>query len=164
MADQEKALSAEVVELVRAAAHYGAEPEFRDDIDMICNAALSAISLQSRLETAEADAAAVRELMNVYDLGGWTDAVAPMKRALTAESKLAAAEQSLREREKDAARYRWLRQGLQVRREEAMNGKHYPFIYVRPGRCLLPHTVAAEANETLDAAIDAALTASSSQG
>ena len=39
---------------------------------------------------AEADAAAVRELMNVYNLGGWTDAVAPMKRALKAEADLKA--------------------------------------------------------------------------
>jgi hypothetical protein len=38
---------------------------------------------------ARADAAAVRELMNAYNLGGWTDAVEPMKRALRAEAELA---------------------------------------------------------------------------
>lgn len=38
----------------------------------------------------KADAEAVRELMNVYNLGGWTDAVAPMKRALLAEKALQA--------------------------------------------------------------------------
>lgn len=31
--------------------------------------------------------AAVRELLNLYNLGGWTDAVAPMKRALAAEQE-----------------------------------------------------------------------------
>ena len=41
-------------------------------------------------QKAEADAAAVRELMNVYNLGGWTDSVGPMKRALQAEAELAA--------------------------------------------------------------------------
>jgi hypothetical protein len=30
---------------------------------------------------------ALRELMNVYNLGGWTDAVAPMERALAAEAE-----------------------------------------------------------------------------
>lgn len=42
--------------------------------------------LERELSEAKADAAAVRELMNVYNLGGWTDAVEPMKRALRAES------------------------------------------------------------------------------
>jgi len=42
---------------------------------------------RQRAERAEADAAAVRELMNAYNLGGWTDAVAPMKRALAAEAE-----------------------------------------------------------------------------
>lgn len=44
--------------------------------------------LQRRLAEAQRDAAAVRELMNVYNLGGWTDAVGPMKRALAAETAL----------------------------------------------------------------------------
>lgn len=42
--------------------------------------------LESELFEAKADAAAVRELMNAYNLGGWTDAVEPMKRALRAEA------------------------------------------------------------------------------
>jgi hypothetical protein len=33
-----------------------------------------------------AENAALRELMNVYNLGGWTDALGPMKRALAAEA------------------------------------------------------------------------------
>lgn len=41
---------------------------------------------QEARQRAEADAAAVRELMNVYNLGGWTDAVGPMKRAQAAEA------------------------------------------------------------------------------
>ena len=41
--------------------------------------------LTRELSEARNDASAVRELMNVYNLGGWTDAVAPMKRALAAE-------------------------------------------------------------------------------
>lgn len=45
---------------------------------------------------------AIRELMNCYNLGGWTDALEPMKRALKAEAEVAALKQ-------DAARYRWLR-------------------------------------------------------
>jgi hypothetical protein len=49
-----------------------------------------------------AELAAVRELMNCYNLGGWTDALAPMQRALKAEAELARAEV-------DARRYRWLR-------------------------------------------------------
>ena len=44
--------------------------------------------LERELAETKADAAAVRELMNVYNLGGWTDAVGPMKRALKAEADL----------------------------------------------------------------------------
>lgn len=43
---------------------------------------------ERELAEVRADAAAVRELMNIYNLGGWTDAVAPMKRALAAEAAL----------------------------------------------------------------------------
>ena len=42
----------------------------------------------SRMET-EKELAALRELMNCYNLGGWTDALEPMKRALKAEAELA---------------------------------------------------------------------------
>lgn len=44
----------------------------------------------------EQELAAVRELMNVYNLGGWTDAVEPMKRALAAEAR-----EALREAKND---------------------------------------------------------------
>jgi hypothetical protein len=40
-------------------------------------------------DEARADAAAVRELMNVHNLGGWTDALGPMKRAIAAEAHVA---------------------------------------------------------------------------
>jgi hypothetical protein len=53
-------------------------------------------TLTSQLARSEADAAAVRELMNVYNLGGWTDAEAPMKRALLAEKSLALAVAALK--------------------------------------------------------------------
>lgn len=43
----------------------------------------------ARAEKAEAERDAVRELMNVYNLGGWTDALGPMQRALKAEAELA---------------------------------------------------------------------------
>lgn len=56
---------------------------------------LLAEAREQRDEAAK-DAAAVRELMNVYNLGGWTDAIAPMKRALSAEHQL---EQMRREKD-----------------------------------------------------------------
>src|SRR6187399_3421023 len=37
-------------------------------------------------EQAERERDAIRELMNVYNLGGWTDALGPMQRALEAEA------------------------------------------------------------------------------
>lgn len=48
--------------------------------------------LKRELAEAQKDAEAVRALMNCYNVGGWTDAVAPMKRALAAEAKLSALE------------------------------------------------------------------------
>lgn len=56
-------------------------------------------ALERRAIAAERDAKAVRELMNIYNLGGWTDAEGPMKRALAAESALAEAQ---------AERDRWI--------------------------------------------------------
>lgn len=41
-------------------------------------------SLDAQLAQAERNEAAIRELMNVYNLGGWTDAEGPMRRALEA--------------------------------------------------------------------------------
>ena len=52
-----------------------------------------------------------------------------------------------------ALRYQWLRQALQVRR--STDG--YAHLFVRTGRCLLPRGVAVGCDETLDAAIDAAI-------
>lgn len=52
--------------------------------------------LRSELERVKVERDAIRELMNSYNLGGWTDAIAPMKRALAAESKLTASESARR--------------------------------------------------------------------
>jgi len=43
------------------------------------------------LRATRAENAAIRELMNSYNVGGWTDALGPMKRALKAEELLRAA-------------------------------------------------------------------------
>lgn len=58
-------------------------------------------SWSGRVASLQAEVEALRELMNVYNLGGWTDAVEPMKRALQAERDLAEARQ-------DAERLGWL--------------------------------------------------------
>lgn len=47
---------------------------------------------------------AIRELMNCYNLGGWTDALKPMQRALKAEAELAEAQ-----RERDETSKGWQR-------------------------------------------------------
>ena len=52
---------------------------------------LADVKAQLAERTRENDA--IRELMNTYNLGGWTDAVEPMKRALAAEQR----ERELRE-------------------------------------------------------------------
>lgn len=49
---------------------------------------------RAELARVQAELAAVRALMDCYNLGGWTDALAPMQRALAAETELA----KLRER------------------------------------------------------------------
>lgn len=46
--------------------------------------------LERDLGEAKAECDAIRELMNCHNLGGWTDAVGPMRRALKAEAALAA--------------------------------------------------------------------------
>jgi len=56
----------------------------------------------------------------------------------------------------DAERYRWLREGLQIRRDEAMNGKYRAFLMIKLGRCLVASDSAVGMGETVDAAIDAA--------
>ena len=47
-------------------------------------------TLRQDLAAARADAGAIRELMNCYNVGGWTDAKGPIHRALVAEKELAA--------------------------------------------------------------------------
>jgi hypothetical protein len=42
-----------------------------------------------RIAELERELVAVRTLMNCYNLGGWTDSIGPMKRALEAEAQLA---------------------------------------------------------------------------
>ena len=51
-------------------------------------------ALRAELAEKDREIAAIRELMNCYNVGGWTDSVEPMKRALKAEDELA----ELRER------------------------------------------------------------------
>jgi uncharacterized membrane protein len=46
-------------------------------------------ALRTELAEKEAELAAIRELMNCYNIGGWTDSIEPMKRALKAEAELA---------------------------------------------------------------------------
>ena len=91
-----------------------------DRIRVITDEEASAI--ERELAAAQAGASAVRELMNVHNLGGWTDAVAPMKRALAAEARIA-------ELERDAARIKqaalnhvhpWLRDELAAAIDAAM--------------------------------------------
>lgn len=43
----------------------------------------------TQLAEKEREIAAIRELMNCYNIGGWTDSTEPMKRALQAEAELA---------------------------------------------------------------------------
>lgn len=56
--------------------------------------------------------AAIRELMNTYNLGGWTDAIGPMKRALEAEAKLQAVREYCQ---------RWALPGVDVGKHGACN-------------------------------------------
>lgn len=51
-----------------------------------CEAVMSFSETANERDMAKADAAAVRCLMNSYNLGGWTDALGPMERALVAEA------------------------------------------------------------------------------
>jgi hypothetical protein len=50
---------------------------------------------QREVKAWEAERDAIRELMNCYNLGGWTDALGPMKRALKAEAERDALKQSI---------------------------------------------------------------------
>lgn len=64
--------------------------------DSLNGEATGRIEAERQLREAKNDAAAVRELMHVYNLGGWTDAVGPMERAHDAERQLADCEAALR--------------------------------------------------------------------
>lgn len=70
--------------------------ELRDKADAYDKQAAELSQLRSELERVKGERDAIRELMNSYNLGGWTDAIAPMKRALAAESKLTASESARR--------------------------------------------------------------------
>ena len=63
----------------------------------------------AELAKVKADEAAIRELMNVYNLGGWTDALEPMKRALKAEEllRVALARLALKGDDADDLRAAW---------------------------------------------------------
>jgi hypothetical protein len=67
-------------------------------LEQFKNEILSRFDQQAKkIAKLEADNAAIRELMNTYNLGGWTDAIEPMKRALKAEAKIAVLEKQNRE-------------------------------------------------------------------
>jgi len=93
--------------------------------------------LERELAAAKRETEAIRELMNIYNLGGWTDAIAPMKRALAAYKRLA-------KLEPDAERYRWLR-----------DHHRSPMSEIRIAMSIGHDWIDPESHE-LDAAIDAA--------
>ena len=69
--------------------------------------------------------------------------------------------EKVRARDADAARYRWLRQRLEVCTKEAMNGTKRPALEIRLGRAFLDSKVRPRIGDvciadSLDAAIDAA--------
>lgn len=45
--------------------------------------------IRAVVDNLRADVAALRDLLNIYNVGGWTDALAPMQRALKAEAEIA---------------------------------------------------------------------------
>lgn len=51
----------------------------------------------SRADAAERETEAIRTLMNAHNLGGWTDALAPMRRALAAEAEVKSVRDALDE-------------------------------------------------------------------
>jgi hypothetical protein len=82
-AERELALMAEVERLLREIGRWKQEHQFQAELTK------SLMPYQDRAVKAEQELSAVRELMNTYNLGGWTDAVGPMQRALAAEAELA---------------------------------------------------------------------------
>lgn len=82
--------------LERELASLRAEKERAEDAKVLAIQQRNEMLLKLNLAEAErddaiADATAVRELMNCYNLGGWTDSVSVMQRALKAEAERDAA-------------------------------------------------------------------------
>jgi hypothetical protein len=72
-----------------------------------------------------------------------------------------------RDIDRDAARYRWLRERLEVRKLEAVNGTRRPGLNVRLGRSFFDSRVSQmgivdRRGDELDAAIDASIRAEES--
>lgn len=117
------------------------------------------MSDDKRIGELEHELAAVRELMNCYNLGGWTDANAAMKRALAAEAALAertkerdAAIRSAEAAEKDAARLDWIEKAFFERHWSGTLGEPSYWTMVGPFR----HTLQRMRGKNLRDAIDAA--------
>lgn len=63
----------------------------------------------AEIEALRAEVKAIRTLMDIYTLGGWTDAVEPMKRALAAEARAERLAEALRDaKEKMLAQVKWV--------------------------------------------------------
>lgn len=105
------------------------------------------------LAAKDAEIAAIRELMNCYNLGGWTDAESAMKRALAAEAEIA-------ELRADAERYRTWSSGTVIVRKAAdgdgWEARHHDDPHWDIGSWFW--------KPTLDEAIDAALSAGVGKG
>ena len=134
--------------LERELASLRAEKERAEDAKVLAIQQRNEMLLKLNLAEAErddaiADATAVRELMNCYNLGGWTDSVSVMQRALKAEAERDAAL-------KDAKRLDAIEKGLW---------------FVEPQYQNLPASFAVGKHQhmgkgkTLRAAIDAAIAA-----
>lgn len=62
-----------------------------NDVDAECRKVTTERDqLHSEVERLKAENVAIRHLMDCYNVGGWTDAISPMERALKAEAELAA--------------------------------------------------------------------------
>jgi hypothetical protein len=122
-----------------------------------------------RIEALEAELAATRELMNVYNLGGWNDALAPMQRALKAEAELerakaaersawnaaVARDEQLERVGQDARRYQWLRN----RPPKYDSGEWRKYVWFGVAYTMHYDEVNERLGADLDAAIDSELDA-----